>query len=248
MAFQSSILGIPEFDERVARFLPGGWIGLLIGDSGAGMQLLAKQFARAGLGKAPVSYYTTYERPEDIRRAFHDYGWDPEGINITNLTEEYYARVLDRELEVSRARERGLRYADLATGSTGAVPPPLVRPSARVLTDLSALDSPFRLVIDSLDFILEVVPEGEVLAVARQIRRRAQSLGGQALLVLQSDVHDRRVTGLLEDLADLLLELRSAEAGGQFQPTLTVRKVRNHPELTRRIALTPGSGGFLIEG
>lgn len=248
MGFENSILGIPEFDERIARFLPGGWIGLLVGDSGAGMQLLAKQFARAGVGSAPVSYYTTYERPEDIRRAFHDYGWDPEGITITNLTEEYYARVLDRELEVSRARERGLKYSDLAGGSSGAVAPPLVRPTARVLTDLSALTSSFRLVLDSLDFILEVVPEGEVLAVARQIRRRTQGLGGQALLVLQADVHDRRVTGLLEDLADLLLELRSAEVDGQFQPMLTVRKVRNHPELTRRIALKPSPGGFTVEG
>jgi KaiC/GvpD/RAD55 family RecA-like ATPase len=247
MAPELPILGIPDFDERIGRFLPSGWLGLLVGDSGAGMQLLAKQFAHVGLGSSAVYYYTTYERPEDLRRTFGDYGWNPDGLTITNLTEEYYARVLDRQLEVSRARERGLRYEELAATTTGAVSAPVGKPTARLLADLSSLDSRFRLVLDSLDFILEVVPESEVLAVARQIRRRTQSLGGQALLVLQADVHERRTTGLLEDLADILLELHSAERGGEFEQMLTVRKVRNHPELTRRLTLKPSPNGFVIE-
>lgn len=248
MPHESPILGIPEFDDRVGRYLPSGWVALLMGDSGAGLQLLAKQFARQALEASPVHYYTTYERPEDIRRTYADYGWNSDGVVITNLSEEYYAQVLDRELEVSRARERGLRYQDLREAAPVVVAPPLVRPTSRVLTDLSALDTRFRIVLDSLDFVLEVAPEAEVLAVVRQMRRRTQMLGGQALVVLQADVHERRVVGLLEDLADLLLDLRSVERDGEFHPTLTVRKVRNHPELTKRIPLKSTSSGFVVEG
>jgi KaiC/GvpD/RAD55 family RecA-like ATPase len=238
------ILGIPAFDGPVGRVLPAGWLAIVEGESGAGMQLLAKQFARSGLGNAPVYYYTTYERTEDIRRTFQDYGWNADGLSIANLSEEYYARVLDRDLEVWRARERGLRFAELAGPVKPAEPSVIVRPTARVLADLSSLDTRFRLVLDSLDFLFEVVSEEELLAVVRQIRRRSQALGGEAMLVIQAGVHDRRTIGLLEDLADLLLELRAVERDGAFRPLLTIRKVRNHPELTRRVPLEPTATGL----
>jgi KaiC/GvpD/RAD55 family RecA-like ATPase len=247
MTVDTPIFGIPEFDERIARFLPGGWLAILLGDSGSGMQLLAKQFANAGQSSSPVYYYTTYERPEDVRQAYSDYGWSADGLKITNLSEQYYTDVLDRELEISRVRERGLKYKDIAGLAPGAVPPVLTRPTARIQTDLSGIETPFRLVLDSLDFVLEMVPEAEVLTLARQLRRRCQSLGGQALLMLAADVHERRLIGLLEDLSDLLLDLRSEQSGAEFRPVLTVRKVRNHPEETRRIPLRATPGGLSVE-
>lgn len=238
------ILGIADVDDQLTRVLPGGWMALVEGEAGSGTQLLAKQFAHAALGASPVYYYTTYERSEDIRRTFTDYGWNADGLTIANLSEEYYAKVLDRDLDVWRARERGLRYAEIVAPSRTAEPTAIPRPTARVLSDLSALDSRFRLILDSLDFLFEVVSEQDLLAVVRQIRRRAQALGGQAMLVIQAGVHDRRSTGLLEDLSDVLLELHAVEQGTSFQPTLTIRKVRNHPEITRRLPLATSPSGL----
>jgi KaiC/GvpD/RAD55 family RecA-like ATPase len=211
------------------------------------MQLLAKQFANVGQSSSPVYYYSTYERPEDVRQAYADYGWKSDGLHITNLSEEYYTSILDRDLEVSRIRDRGLKYKDIAGLAPGAVPKLLTQPTSRIQTDLSGIESPFRLVLDSLDFVLEMVPEAEVLSLARQLRRRCQSLGGQALLVLAADVHDRRLIGLLEDLSDLLLELRAVEHSGEFQPMLTVRKVRNHPEQTRKMRLKATPTGLSVD-
>jgi len=65
--------------------------------------------------------------------------------------------------------------------------------------------------------------------------------------VLSADVHDRRLIGLLEDLADLLLDLRAEQSGATYRPVLTVRKVRNHPEETRRIPLRATPGGLTAE-
>lgn len=246
MPFETRILGVPDFDERVGRYLPPGWVGLVIGESGAGMQLLAKQFAHVGLEGLPVLYYTTYERDEDVRRTFADYGWPADGLAVRNLTERYQTEVLDRELEIARARERGIRYQDIAGVVGAGIPQQVPKPTARILADLAALDAPFRIVVDTLDFLLEVMPVGEVIAVARQIRRRCLALGGQALLALHSDVHERRTLGFLEDLSDLILDLRSSESKDGFRPILTVRKVRNHPEETRRVSLTETASGFSV--
>ena len=89
MAEESPILGIPEIDQPLTSALPMGWLALLKGSTGAGSSVLAKQFAHAGIGSVPVLFYTTYERTEDVRQSFSDFGWDPDGVKIVNLADEY---------------------------------------------------------------------------------------------------------------------------------------------------------------
>lgn len=240
------VLGIPEVDDDLGGALPPGWVGIVMGQSGSGLPLFAKQFAHAGAGVIPVRYYTTYERTADILRAFADFEWKVDGVEIVNLSDEYFDRVLRRDLEVSRVRERGLTYHDLVGG-----PPPNDRPRTynltnRLLSDLAAQESSFRLVVDSLDFFLEVLDPSEVMSMVRQVRHRVQALGGQALLLMQSDVHDRRTTGLLEDLADLVVELRSDRHGDAYEQQLAIRKLRNHPEKTRVTLARMTPRGFVV--
>jgi len=227
----TAILGIPDVDAELAAWLPPGWVGLLEGGSGSGLPLLAKQYAQAARERSPVLYYTTYERTADVQKAFDDFGWDAGHVQIVNLAEEYYERVLRRDLEVSRNRDRGLTLKDLQ-----AEPPTAPRRSynitGRVLSDLAALEQPFRMVIDSLDFFLEIVEPGEAMTMVRQIRHRVQALGGEVLLLVQAESHARRTIGLLEDLADLVVELRAEARVDSFAHLLAVKKVRNHPERT----------------
>ncbi|HYK92868.1 MAG TPA: ATPase domain-containing protein [Thermoplasmata archaeon] len=232
MSAPAPVLGIDEIDRELSSYMPPGWIGILLGGSGSGMSLFAKQFAQAGGGGIPVLYYTTYERTDDIQKAFRDFGWSSSGIQVVNLSDEYYERVLRRDLEVSRLRERGLTYKDLIDTSNAPVRRRSYNLTSRLLSDLAGLDHPFRLVVDSIDFFLEVLDPGEVMMMVRQIRHRVQSLGGQALLVMVSEVHDRRTTGLLEDLADLVVELGAGPATDSFEQMFAIRKVRNHPEKT----------------
>jgi KaiC/GvpD/RAD55 family RecA-like ATPase len=247
MSLDDRTFGIPELDSTIAPYLPGGWLGLLTGPSGAGTHLLAKQFAAAGVGSSPVLYYTTDERTQDIQQAFRDYGWDPEGVRILNLDDEYYERVLVRQLEVSRTRERGLRAEEVLRA--GQTPLPL-RPfslTSRVLADLAQLDGPFRLIIDSVDFLIEILGASELIVLARQIRRRAQSLGGQAVLILQPQIHDARTTGLLDEMADLIIGMETVGDGDRFVTRLTVRKIRNHPERNRVLAAEVTESGLRFQ-
>ncbi len=240
------IFDLPEVDPGLSGVLPSGWLGLLRGMSGSGVSLLAKQFAHAGLGASPVHYYSTYERTDDVERAFRDFRWTPKGLEVINLSDEYYERILRRDLEVSRARETGISYRDLADHPTVPLRRRTYNLANRILADLAGMNGPFRLVLDSLDFFLEVLDPSEVLMLARQTRHHAQNLGGQVLLVIQPDIHERRTSGLLEDMADLVVDLQGAEPPRDDRRTLLVRKVRNHPERTQAHAARVTEHGLAL--
>jgi len=247
MAEPDRIFGIPEIDQPVWTALPPGWLAVLSGTSGSGAPLLAKQFAHAGAGPVPVLFYTTYERTEDVKKAFDDFGWDPDEIRIVNLADEYFERVLVRGLEIAKAREGGIALGDLVE----------VRPQDRVLTpfsltnrmlsDLANIDSPFRMVVDSVDFFLEVMEPHELTTVARQIRHRCQTIGGHALITAHSVAHDRAIFGLLQDLADVVFDLSAEPRHDHYEHALSVQKVGNRPDLTRIWNAEIGEAGWHVE-
>jgi KaiC/GvpD/RAD55 family RecA-like ATPase len=240
------ILGIPEIDTALATALPPGWMAVLTGPSGSGAPLLAKQFANAGVGTAPVLFYTTYERTRDVEEAFDAFGWDPSAIKIVNLADEYYDRVLVRGLEVAQARERGLRLDQMTVEHPKDRVASRFSLTNRMLSDLAAIDTPFRLVLDSVDFFFEVLQASEVTTVARQIRYRCQTVGGQALLAVHSRGHDRAFTGALEDLADVVFDLKAEPKGSRYETTLYVEKVRNRPDLQRIARARIGASGWTV--
>lgn len=233
MSDTQRIFDIPELDQPLAPALRPGWLAVLAGTSGSGTPVLAKQFANAGVGSAPVMFYTTYERTDDVRSAFDDFGWDPADIRIVNLAEEYYDRVLVRGLDVARLRERGLTLDDLGAATDPGPSRGGFSLTDRMLADLATIDAPFRLVVDSVDFFLEVLDPREVITVARQIRHRCQTIGGQALLTVHAAGSERATTARLEDLADLVVTLRAEPHGDRHAHTLSVEKAGNRPDLTR---------------
>jgi KaiC/GvpD/RAD55 family RecA-like ATPase len=241
------IFDIPEVDQPIGPSLRPGWLAVLAGTSGSGAPLLAKQFAQAGVGYSPVLFYTTYERTDDVRRAFEDFGWESADIKVVNLADEYYERVLVRGLEVARVRERGLSLDDLAREEPAARARPAFSLTDRMLADLATIDAPFRMVVDSVDFFYEVLEPRDVITVARQIRHRCQTIGGQALIAVHSASHERTTTTRLEDLADLVLTLRAEPRGERYAHTLALEKVGHRPDLTRIWPARLGEHGWRVE-
>jgi KaiC/GvpD/RAD55 family RecA-like ATPase len=241
------IFDIPEVDTPLWTALPPGWLALLSGHSGSGAPVLAKQFAHAGVGQVPVLFYTTYERTADVTKAFSDFGWDPAAITVVNLADEYYERVLVRGLDIARAREVGLTLDEIVDARPSDRPLGSFSLTNRMLSDLAGIDSPFRLVVDSVDFFFEVLEPHDVTTVARQIRHRCQTIGGQALLTAHSISHDRSVFGLLQDLADVVFELRAEPNVDHYEHTLYLNKVANRPGLSHIWRAVMGEGGWLVE-
>ena len=246
MAETQRIFAIPEIDQPIWTALPPGWLSVLSGTSGSGAPLLAKQFAHAGVGEVPVLFYTTYERTEDVRKAFDDFGWDPAEIQIVNLADEYFERVLVRGLEIAKAREGGISLDDLTESRTQDRVLNPFSLTSRMLSDLAKIDTPFRMVVDSVDFFLEVMEPHDLTTVARQIRHRCQTIGGHALITAHSIAHDRSVYGLLQDLADLVFELKAEPRVDHYDHTLSVEKVANRPDLTRIWAAQLGESGWQV--
>jgi KaiC/GvpD/RAD55 family RecA-like ATPase len=245
MSDTTSVLGVPEFDGPLGTALPTGYLALLGGGTSTGAPILARQFARAAVGSVPVLYYTTYERSDDLQRAFRDCGTDPEELTIVNLADEYYERVLVRGLNVARFRERGLSVSDLVADPRPDRAPEPYRLADRMLSDLAGIDAPFRLVIDSLDFFFEVLGSKDVMKVAREVRHCCRTVGGQALLTVHTPREEGvMVNGLLADLADLVLEVRAEPDGDRFRHKLLVEKVGNRPDLARVLPLRLGEAGW----
>ena len=244
MPDRSHPFGIVELDTALESTLPLGWLGVVEGRSGSGTSLLAKQFAHAGLGASPVLYYTTYERSDDVARAFAGFGWKSEGLHAVDLAAEYYDRVLKRDIEVSRTRERGITYRDLVGAANMPVQRRTFNLENRLLADLAAIEGPFRLVLDSLDLFLELAEPAQVARVARHIRRLAQEYGGQALLVLQEEHAGATARSLLEELADLVVELKTDTAVDPPMIRVAVRKIGDRPDRTGRWQLRVGPGGL----
>jgi KaiC/GvpD/RAD55 family RecA-like ATPase len=244
----SVILGDPAFDEPLAGALPTGFLAMLSGGTASGAPILARQFAAAAIGRVPVRYYTTYERSDDLERELGEVGADPGALTIVNLADEYYERVLVRGLDVARVRERGLSLEDLAKDAAPKRAPNPYRLADRMLSDLAGFDEPFRLVIDSLDFFFEVLGPKDVMKIAREVRRCCRSVGGHALLAVHTAHHEGATGGLLTDLADLVLEVRTAPQANRFRHSLLVEKVGSRPDLARVVPIRIAEGRWQFDG
>ncbi len=222
--------GMPALDKALMNGLPKGWTVLVTGPPGVGMDLFAKQFAGAGSRDETVVYFATTERDKDVVQTMEEFGWKTD-IRIVNIGRMYYESVLAKQLEVSRHREEGIRWGDLAT----ALPDGSAR-DPNLLTALtyetSKLEPPFRIVIDNLDFFLESYDHADVLSALRTIKAQTQLEEGVALVTMLNGVYDTRTQSGVEGIVDGVIELERVRVGDVFKRYLVIRKVRNHPEKT----------------
>jgi KaiC/GvpD/RAD55 family RecA-like ATPase len=225
-------IGIPALDKSLMEGLPDGLVILVTGSPGSGAELFAKQFASAGTSKESMVYFTTTERDEDVTSTMEHFGWKSD-VQIVNIGELYYERVLARELEISKYRQEGLKTKDIRKYELDEEE---MRKQVNFLTSLtyeiSKLKPPFRIVVDSLDFFLEYYQDRNVLSALRTIKSHIQHNRSVALLTLLTDVHDTRTESGVEEIVDVIIELERQRTGDEFKRYLLIRKVRNHPEKT----------------
>ena len=223
--------GIAALDKALMNGLPKGFTVLVTGAPGADAELVAKQFAGAGVKDENVVYFTTTERDEDVTSTMEDFGWksDIEIVNIGNL---YYESVLARKLQVSRYRQEGITVKDLRPEPAGKRVPANVNFLTSLTYEVSKLTPPFRVVVDSLDFFLEYYAHADVLSALRTIKAHTQHEEGAALLTMLSGVYDTRTQSGVEEIVDCIVELERVRHENEFRRYLVLRKVRNHPEKT----------------
>ena len=223
MSFTS--IGIPALDEHLGGGLRRGSTILVMGSPGSGTEFFAKQFASAG--KEAVTYFTSTERDEDVLSVMREYGWRTD-MKIINVGTKYYERVLAKKLEISRFRQEGITLGDIRKFKEGDA-----AKEENFLTflayEISKLDPPFRVAINSLDFFLENYESSEVLMAMRTIKAHTQHSESVTLMTMLKGVHDSRIQSSIEDLSDVIIELDREKVGHEFKKYIIVQKVRNRP-------------------
>lgn len=223
--------GIAALDKALTTGLPRGFTVLVTGPPGAGAELLAKQFAAAGVKDENVVYFTTTERDEDVTSTMEDFRWKAD-LRIVNIGKQYYENVLARRLEVSRYREEGIGLKDLRATAADRAPITNVNFLTTLTYEFSKLKPPFRAVVDSLDFFFEYYAHADVLSALRTIKAHTQHAEGLSLLTMLSGVYDTRTQSGVEEIVDGIVELERVRHENEFRRYLVLRKVRNHPEKT----------------
>lgn len=238
-------IGIPALDRYLGGGVPKGFTILVVGRPGSGTEFLAKQFASAG--DIQTTYFTTTERDEDIKSLMKQHGWKP-SAKIFNIGAKYYETVLARRLEISRYRQEGLKFEDIAKFRDGEAASFEINFLTSLAYEISKLPSPFRVVIDSLDFFIENYDTLEVLSAMRTIKAHTQHSGSLSLITLLKNVHEPKVQSSIEDMADMIVELERETIGDEVKKYLIIQKVRNNPALVGKLLCKFGPSGIHIEG
>ncbi len=241
---QTTTIGLEHLDKALMNGIPRGYTILLSGSPGSGTELFAKQFAAAGVGRENVIYFTTTERDEDIIATMKSFGW-PTDIKIVNIGTEYYHKVLEKELLVSKYREEGIPINEIFTPARKKKERE-INFLTKVTYEVSRLKPPFRIVVDSLDFFLNQYERPKVISSLRTIKAHTQYYGGVALLTMLTNVYDTATQSGIEEIVDIILELEMLRTPKGFVKYLLIKKVRNHPEKTGIFRYDVTDKGFTI--
>lgn len=239
-------IGLPVLNEALMGGVPRGYTILLGGSPGSGMELFAKQFAAAGIGKEKVVYFTTTERDEDILTTMREFNW-PTDMKIVNIGQEYYTKVLEKELLISRYRQEGVPLEYILESSSRGVGEREVNFLTRVTYEVSNLTPPFRIVLDSLDFFLEHYEHSKVLSALRTIKAHTQYNESVSLVTMLTNVYSTATQSGVEEIVDIIIELEMQRKERGFEKYLVVKKVRNHPEKTGVFKYYVNSTGIRLE-
>jgi len=220
-------IGIPALDKYLGGGVPKGFTILVVGRPGSGTEYLAKQFASAG--DANTVYFTTTERDEDIVSAMKEHGWRS-NVKIFNIGVKYYETTLEKRLEISRYRQEGLKFEDIKK-SKGGQDKFDINYLTSLAYEISKLPTPFRVVVDSLDFFLENYDTVEVLSAMRTIKAHTQHSESITLITLLKNVLEARIQSSIEDMADMIIELERDTIQHEVKKFLSIQKVRNNPGL-----------------
>ena len=236
-------IGIPALDRYLGGGVPRGFTILVVGRPGSGTEFLAKQFASAG--DLVTNYFTTTERDEDIFSVMKQHAWKP-NLKIFNIGVKYYQTTLEKRLEISRYRQEGLKYDEVK--KVGDDEDDFdINYLTSLAYEISKLPTPFRVVVDSLDFFLENYDTSEVLSALRTIKAHTQHSESLTLITMLKNVHEPRVQSSIEDMSDMILELERETVQHEIKKFLVIQKVRNNPGLVGSLPCTFGPSGIQLQ-
>jgi signal recognition particle receptor subunit beta/KaiC/GvpD/RAD55 family RecA-like ATPase len=188
--------GIPELDRQLedSRCTPGSM--LFFSNALSEKRVLAERFIIAGLQDGEVCLYLDFYRsPALVRADFARMGeFDPDRLVLVDTvstklmlpSDEKYVVGDSGDLEgIQEVLERAVRGSDV-----------------------------MRVVVDSLEFIVDRVEKGKVVDFAKRLKALCREAGATLVLLFTNWTYNRREIKEFERLADCFVEFRSSLKGG----------------------------------
>lgn len=216
LAITEPLRAVSLVDVVLPDGVPRGSTVLVVGRSGAGMELLLKDLAVAA---APATIFTANESPADVEDQLRA---RDEGAEVH--VEDLAARVAKGTDESDRDTIPVL--AELTAGASD--------PEAPVV------------VLDSLDVVFEHHPLEAVVRGTRALVLATRSGRGAVVLGLTRGTVPDEVESQLASMADVVLELEVERWSPEPEWVLHLRKVRNAPEGLRSVPYRPDRDGHLV--
>ena len=161
--FDNILTGSPLNDGSIPR----GFTLLAIGNQGAGMDLMAKQFASVAEDPENTLLVSTAESQAEILALYRRYNW-PTDIMVRTMGEEYNQNVLERDLRASRYRLEGFTMQDIQRLAQTRFTENQVHDYLTDLTSqMTSLPPYFRAAVDNLDFFFARNDASRVISMMR---------------------------------------------------------------------------------
>lgn len=231
--------GVALADQALGGGVRAGSLILVLGEPTSGMELFTKQFAVSAPGE-PVLVWSPDESEAEMREVMKRFG-DSSSVRVVDIASEYYARVYgDRPTARGGVRVREILGAD----RRGARLDPNVPDFLGEIIATTREMKPRRTVIDTLDFFTELYDDDEIVRTLRALRIVNREAGGLLLVTKIKGTSSRSLELMLEHVADVVLDLRTEQTRLQFEWHLTVKKVRNEPQLAGDVLYNPTPEGL----
>jgi len=229
------LTGIPQLDEEIKEVFSTGYLFTFMGSPGSGVELIAKQFAATGVDKQDVLYVTTGERENDVRETLKRFGWGT-NMHIMSIGEDFYSSTLSKDINISKSREEGLNLNNIIeVTESNLLLEEYFTPNylTKVIYELSKLTPPMRLVIDSIDFFIEQYEAKNVMPFLRLLRAYALQYEGEILITMTSNMYDKMIENLVENISDAVFVLSKDLIENHFEKKFIIWKIRDHPEKSK---------------
>jgi len=179
---------------------------LLIGPSGIGKTVFAKQFTYGGLLKGePCIYVSTEESPEDVRKSMEAFGFD-----VAPFTAKNTFRIVDCYSWKLEAASQS-KYA--------------VKHPSDLLSVLKVIDAAkdelrnIRLVFDSITGLTSICEHNmqDVVRFLQIFLAKIRATDGNAIFVAVPEAHDPQLISHFRLIFDGILEMKEDESGQQIE-------------------------------
>ncbi len=255
--------GIGPLDAFMDGGFPRGFTILLLAPTGSGAEVFSKQFA-ADHPDERVLFITTDESEKEVRRTTAEAGWDFSNVDIMDLQTDFASKMLEAQQEKQERDAGAVRFdpRDLVEGTdsrdlmaarrrhniqTKRQASKRTDYLAKVIEPLTRYDKPQRVVVDSLDFLLNLYSVEDVTATVQAVKAANAQLEGLCLIVMSKGAHDVSTERRIELLADCVLELQVERKGTTFERFFIVKKVRNRNQCVGVSTYEITDRGFELE-